>query len=147
MGIISLRQAGNDASFIVELYQPSTYIGGTLLDEDNISIAISLVPGAGMSKPLHVQANYPPDSQGGYDIYQSQLSCTVENATALLATGFAFEDEAASIVQQYQIPATTIDRLREEITRLHSEYHQKLMEWMCGQGKREAGPPVPPWQK
>src|SRR5262249_42615790 len=115
-------------------------------DRENLAIAVSLVPGACMSEPVLVDEHIPPDAQGGWSILESRLSCTAENATALLATGFAVDDEAARRIQQHQIPAATVNGLREEIGRLNADYHKQWRDWMGEQHEQNREPPVPPWQ-
>jgi hypothetical protein len=145
MGSVSLRYGGNDKSFVAEWGEPGTCVDGTLLDSEVLAIALSLVPGACMSKPVMVAEEVPPDAQGGWSTFQSRLNCTGENATALLATGFSFDAAAAREARQYQIPDATINGLREEITRVHAEYYRRLAAWFRAHGKREPTPPVEPW--
>lgn len=140
MGQVSLRYAGNDVSFVVKFCESVTRIGGILSDQETLAIAVFLVPSAEMSELVHVGSDYPPDSQGGLDFHQSQLSCTTENATALLATAFSLDDTAAQMIQQYQIPNAKVGRLQAEIARLYAEYQQQLEKSMWQQ-------PAPPWQK
>jgi hypothetical protein len=144
MGQVRLANAGEDVCFVVTLYQPGTFMGGALLDKENLALAVSLVPEASASEPALVEVIEHPDPTDDY-LYESRLNCTAANATALLATGFLFQDDAARKIEQYRIPDATVAQVSEEIRRLHREYSERFMRWV----RKPAGTerPVPPWQK
>lgn len=145
MGQVSLGQAGNDLCFVATLYQPGTFWGGTLLDRDNLAIAVFLVSEASMSQPKLSKVLENPDSTDDY-LHQCQLNCSVANAIALLATGFHLDEEAARRIEEYQIPDTTVKRVREDVRRLHAEYHEEFGNWLR-ERKPGAEQPVPVWLK
>jgi hypothetical protein len=55
MGQVRLANAGEDVCFVVIVYQPGTFMGGTLLDKENLALAVSLLPEASVSEPALVE--------------------------------------------------------------------------------------------
>jgi hypothetical protein len=137
MGHVRLKRTRSDVFFVVEMLEPGHFMSGELLDRWNLATAVSLVPGAAMSEPEVVE-----DMAGlSTATVRSRLSCSAENATALVAAGFTMDEPAASKVQQYEIPHETTDWVRQETRRLIAEFHQQIS------AEVEGPPPVPPWVK
>lgn len=130
MGHVQKIRSGKKVFFVVELFLPGTCVSSRLLDGENLGIAVSLVSGASMSKSKCVRVIEHPDPTDDY-IFQSRMECTRENATALLATGFGWDEDAADIARGFQIPGDTIESLRKDIKRIHRENcYKESMYWL-----------------
>lgn len=146
MGKVRLVETNNEVLFEVYLTQPGTSTPSLLMDPEKLAISIFLVSGASMSKPERAKTVDVPGEPTADQIYQSKMSCSKENATALLVAGFDIDEAAGKKIKQYQIPDVTIDELREEMNRLHSAYNQQLLKALHAGREQGWQPSVPPWQ-
>lgn len=126
MGHFSYSTESGHAVFVVEWGEHSTICFGELQERDAIYLALQLIDGAIMSQPVKIGSLEPPDSQGGTIFLQARMACNRINAMALLASGFVAEDEAAEIINSFNIPSETIQALQHKVKQMHEDECKRM---------------------
>jgi hypothetical protein len=100
------------------------HIGGELRNADRLDCAVLITAGASSEKaesihdPFCEGAFYPDEA---VDYCQCRLPVNGANCAALLAAGFRWTSEAAGAANEYRVPATVVEQIREASEELHRE--------------------------